>query len=457
MPRLVRDIRPGPESSLPSNLIAVGSRVCFTADDGVHQTEWWTSDGTQAGTRLVKDVVGSGHYMVVKDSMQAVVDRVLYFTFVSDDAELWRTDCTAKGTYRVKDIRKGPIGSHPSDLTAVGKQFFFVANDGQRGFELWKSDGTEKGTVPVRSLAAQPTQERAALEGRVELRGQPSARQRAAIGKALSYAEVAIGSGPRPERLHAVGDSLVYSFDDGVHGSELWVSDGTDAGTHLLKETRPGKDSIVPWHMQPAGRLLYFRSLAGSPSTELWRTDGTADGTRLVRSLPVGLSSGGWVQAGFSESVVFSLEGKNLATQLWTSDGTEQGTKQLALEGVPSAAATSKGIFLLANAQKGAPSGLYELRSGAPQRIAELPKPAADGSYRSLVAAGDRVFFSESALGQPLRGIWTSDGTQEGTFKLGDFADYGKHGGFHLAAVGQRVYFTAARSAGDVELWSIDF
>ena len=43
-------------SSVPSAFVEVGETVFFTADDGIHGDELWKTDGTKAGTVLVKDI-----------------------------------------------------------------------------------------------------------------------------------------------------------------------------------------------------------------------------------------------------------------------------------------------------------------------------------------------------------------------------------------------------------------
>ena len=55
-PQMVLDINPSTLSSNPSEMVAIGSTTYFTADDGVHGVELWKSDGTAAGTVLVKDI-----------------------------------------------------------------------------------------------------------------------------------------------------------------------------------------------------------------------------------------------------------------------------------------------------------------------------------------------------------------------------------------------------------------
>src|SRR5262249_48059438 len=55
-PQMILDINPGPPSSFPRQMVAIGSTTYFNADDGVHGEELWKSDGTAAGTTLVKDI-----------------------------------------------------------------------------------------------------------------------------------------------------------------------------------------------------------------------------------------------------------------------------------------------------------------------------------------------------------------------------------------------------------------
>jgi ELWxxDGT repeat protein len=78
-------------------------------------------------------------------------NRTLLFTAgdAANGAELWRSDGTTAGTVVVKDIRPGTAGSNPTNHTLLRGTLFFSANDSTTGRELWKSNGTTAGTVMV--------------------------------------------------------------------------------------------------------------------------------------------------------------------------------------------------------------------------------------------------------------------------------------------------------------------
>ena len=59
--------------------------------------------------------------------------------------ELWASDGTPAGTAMVKDICAGAGNAHPRSFTVYNGLLYFRANDGIHGGELWVSDGTEGG------------------------------------------------------------------------------------------------------------------------------------------------------------------------------------------------------------------------------------------------------------------------------------------------------------------------
>ncbi len=134
-PALVKDINVSPRRS---SVTAIGNVLYFSSVDDVHGEELWRSNGTAAGTVLVKDIdPGSGSSL---PSGLTNVNGVLYF--VADNGvngnELWRSNGTAAGAVLVKDIWPGSIGSIPDQLTNVNGVLYFRAFDGVHGQEVWR-------------------------------------------------------------------------------------------------------------------------------------------------------------------------------------------------------------------------------------------------------------------------------------------------------------------------------
>ncbi len=233
-PVLIKDIHAGVEPSAPASLTAVGERLFFRADDGIHGLELWQSDGSSTGTTLVADIrSGSGHS--VPDNLTEV-NGALYFS--ADDGihgtELWQSDGTADGTRLVADLNPGPEGSFPSELIHMNGVLYFQAHDGRHGTELWQSDGTAPGT---RRLEAWNPFRR---NDRIQDFELWTGRSRAEAASLVL--DIHPGSGSSlPHALVYRKDTLYFVADDGRHGLELWQSQGTAESTKLAVDINPGR------------------------------------------------------------------------------------------------------------------------------------------------------------------------------------------------------------------------
>ena len=306
---LVADIYPGPRSAYLSRLFAIGQTLYFAADDGVHGYEIWASDGTTQGTRLISDIwpgsssslLGSPHFKLV------AAGATVYF--VADDGihgyELWASDGTEAGTRMVKDIMPGPGDSIfiPRPLSTMGGKAYFSANDGVHGEELWVSDGTEAGTHLVADVNAGPASAVAwvmNVAGRTlffaaddgihgwELWASDGTR----AGTHL-VADIMPGSGSSGVSASAVASNRFYFYaNDGIHGSELWTSLGTAATTRMVKDIRPGPAGSDSNYFDLGGtsfgNWLFFWADDGVHGRELWVTNGAAAGTMLVGDIHPG-------------------------------------------------------------------------------------------------------------------------------------------------------------------------
>ncbi|MDQ6481909.1 ELWxxDGT repeat protein [Dyadobacter sp. LHD-138] len=89
-----------------------------------------------------------------------------------------------------------------------------------------------------------------------------------------------------PEQLTNANGLLYFVADDGVHGKELWKSDGTAEGTVMVKDIIPGAgDGFIRNLLHVGGKLFFAASnpqivnKLGGGETKLWKTDGTTAGT----------------------------------------------------------------------------------------------------------------------------------------------------------------------------------
>ena len=294
-PVMVKDINPGGDS-YPSYLTKVNNTLFFGATDGSGgRRQLWKSDGTGPGTVLVKEINPGGNSML---SRLCDVNGTLYFH--ADDGinglELWISDGSETGTRMVKDIN--PSGnSYPDYLTNVAGTLYFMANDGSNGTELWKSDGTENGTVMVKDISSAGS----------------------------SY----------PSYITGVNGMACFFANDGINGFELWKSDGTETGTVMVKDINPSGNGITNQSADALANMngtLYFRADDGIHGSELWQTDGTEGGTIMVKDLNPGGDSypGNFTDVnGVLYFVARKPDSDNFENTLWTSDGTPEGTEMV--------------------------------------------------------------------------------------------------------------------------------
>jgi ELWxxDGT repeat protein len=294
---LVKDIYPGfngnlPNGSGPNNFFIYNNKLYFSALDAAHGNELWSSDGTDAGTALVKDLnPGPGF-----GSCSGFIEYNGIMLFSARDNvhgyELWRSDGTDSGTYLVKDINPGVNDGYPlGQWCNYNNKTYFRAMDGVHGFELWESDGTESGTHIVLDLypgngsgypsAITSYQNEMFFSGTDSAYGRELFKSDGTAAGTLLVKDIipgVTGSFPSPQIFH--NGKLYFKTNEPTYGSELWVSDGTDSGTHIVSDLRPGIAGSSPENFISFGSQFYF--IAASNTTDGWQLFRYNDSTNIV-------------------------------------------------------------------------------------------------------------------------------------------------------------------------------
>ncbi|MBL9115413.1 MAG: hypothetical protein JNJ83_10445 [Verrucomicrobiaceae bacterium] len=443
---LVKDIRSGSQSSSPRFLATIGSTLYFSANDGNTGAELWKTDGTEAGTVMVKDIMpGIGDGCGVE---AAVMGTTLIFAGRNSEGntEVWKSDGTSGGTELVRDIRSNGVnpGSGPSSFLTVSPSLvLFIAEGDSTGRELYKTDGTLAGTVLVKDI----------LTG---------------------------SSSSTIQGMTLLGSTVFFGARDSASGYELWKSDGTNAGTVLVRDIIVGAATgalASPGRIAAMGGHIYFTANSSTGNPELFKSDGTSAGTVLLKEINASTAqfTGGSNPTSLTvvgSTLYFMATDGNFGVELWKSDGTNAGTVQVKDiqpgtgsggavpgAGTPPTALSVVGSTIYFYATDGTNGGeLWKSdgTSGGTVMVKDYTLGAGSSQITNMRAAGSSVFFSAI---QPDGGTEPviSNGMAAGTGLLSEIGDgTADSSPSHLVDAGGRLFFSAVSNTQGRELWVSD-
>jgi ELWxxDGT repeat protein len=455
------------------SITADGDAVYFEAQPPGHRVEIWRSDGTEQGTGPLIELPPR---VVWARGLQRIAGHWLFEAARGDESpSLWTVDDGFTQAAPLRDCAGGscPQVDQPAVSPAPGV-WLLTGFDG-RGFGLWSTDGTGTGT---RRLA----------------------------GVSLDFSLSPGGPDVFPGPLGPIYFRACPAGDFCPAGTELWVTDGTLAGTHRTG----GQVAGVGFH----GGLAWFGSSpeGQQPASELWATDGTAGGARRVKTLRrYRPGSDPWFQP-FRDGALFATFSPASQNRLWASDGTPGGTLpiqeepsghfQRFFQGFLGAGNPVQLFTVYRQREDGDPKAATELwrTDGTPRgtrSLALLPSfveswlswnggtvfvnyelPDGCSLWRSdgtaagtrqtfhqtggltcpfgLIALGSRFLFFSLALdaaGAPAGHVFLSDGTPAGTRRIASFA--GRTFGIQPVEIEGTVYFQVL-SDTSAELWRTD-
>lgn len=485
---MVKDIKLGQGSSNPSSLVVINDILYFTANDGFHGSELWKSDGTENGTQLVKDIKQNDQNDYNGPLNLINFNGKLFFTATNniDGFELWTTDGTEAGTYMVKDINVGASGSSPSDLFVFKNNLYFVANNGNNQTQLWKSDGTDGGTNLVKDINPNSSDlsygnqflilnDNFYFFANDGINGFELWKSNGTESGTIMVKNIRTGgyfsNSETTLKGNVINNQIVFQFDDGTHGTELWITDGTELGTRILKDINSTGKSVSNTSYVKFKNEIYFVADDGVHGNELWKTNGTSDGTVLLKD--INENPGYWPNTGNASAQIskvfvnndklffYSDSTNSTKRTLWVSDGTTLGTLELSneietLNSVFYVNVSNSVIFTGLNEKYGNELWITDGTSFGTSLFADLNHLNSSNASRFTDVNGS-LFFRAGGTEYGNQ-LYKSDGTISGTKSVKDI-----NPGYSciddlsdLKVINGTLFFSAIDSTHGYELWKSD-
>lgn len=339
---LVADIAPDGDAFIHGfeSFFEFKGELYFVAFHDHYGHELWKTDGTEFGTVLVKDAVPGPDSLTELGwvGWQHVAGDVLFF-IVSDDGtapfELWGTNGTDDGTQQVlsdtfKEVKEsfqvgsnhylhlaGYVGGNAPDIKTTS---LVKITDGNIANAEIILDDVEHNVVCTESALALCVVD---YDSALWVLSEDGQLEHFAAASDMYL-------------LAAVNDKVLFSAKDPVHGQEIWVTDGSAVGTYLLKDIYEGADSSN--HRNGAGHNFFaelpgkviFYANDGVTGEDLWVSDGTAAGTGLLKDfveIPAFhfFLGDDYIPTNIDNNLYF-IANDGSKEELWVTDGSTQGT-----------------------------------------------------------------------------------------------------------------------------------
>lgn len=422
-PVLVKDIVAGSGSGIGNigrEVQVLGNQVFFWANDGSNGEELWVSDGTAAGTVLIKDI-HPGSASSGPGKMMTVFKNQVYFdaTTPGEGTELWSTDGTSAGTKILRDACVGTcsgakFGNFPPEFAELNGNLILGLGLGGSTAKLCTTDGTSAGTKVLNDIT---------LPGNMFRFKDKVFFTVNSFDKILRVTDgTAAGTlpfkdfGSRPESMVA-SDSLFF-FRVSVFGSDLYRSNGTPQGTFLLRQADNDGSINTKQNSSVVNGKLLFESATSASGRELWVSDGSVAGTVILKDIIPGFGGSSLYFLGkINGNLLFSAYSNQLGNEeLWTSDGTAVGTKLLK----------------------------------------EIVPGSTGSAPRNGIEVSGKMLFTATNTNGELE-LWKTDGTEIGTTRILNLtASAGIKAVGQMVKSGNNLFFMATTDASGNELWKLD-
>ncbi|PWH83454.1 hypothetical protein DIS18_02555 [Algibacter marinivivus] len=435
---LVKDINLGFPSSMPSyakNRIAFGGKLIFAADNGADGMELWESDGTSTGTILLSDVRSGG--LDSSPNGFHEFNSQLYFSAagVQNKFNIFSTNGTTISSYPA--IRSGTGSASPRLLTTFGNLLVFSARP-----------SAFNQSTPFYG------EEILGFNGNAWTGG----------GDQIMIKDInPLGNSSSPDS-YTVFNNLLYfaATDDGTNGRELWVTNGTNAGTNMLININSGGASSNPMDLIVLNSNLYFTADDGVNGRELWVSDGTLAGTQRMANVnavaedldnPENLTV-------FNNALYFTATHPSLGTEIFKLGGTTFTNMKNIASGSSSSNpsnlyASSGRLYFSADDNI---SGIelwsttgFPATTNLVKNINTSPS-SPDSNPTDFAEYNGKVYFSATDGTNGVE-LWVTDGTNAGTTMVSNINPSGNSNPTDLIVANNLLFFSADNGSAGNELW----
>jgi ELWxxDGT repeat protein len=278
---LVKDLNPGKNSLQINTFNSLNNKMIFSGkDSATFGIKIWQTDGTAGGTSVVKTILPTSsntniNPLELSKFKSQLIFMLSGYTFnfpqFTQINQLYTTNGTSAGTKLLKDFQSVSISPAFGTLTpTINNKFYFTTYSSQ-GSSLWGSDGTAAGTQLTKTIIATSFDQ---TSGHVPI----------ILTDFLETTRDSLG-------LKNFNGKFFMIADDSVHGYEPWITDGTTTGTKLVKDIFKNKGSSIvldSFTFIYSQQGLYFTANDNVTGTELWLSNGTAAGTAEVADINPG-------------------------------------------------------------------------------------------------------------------------------------------------------------------------